>query len=1139
MHEKQPHEPSATQWARELADELAAAGDDPALAGHYSTALSPGYPEETGVRQQADDIRRLERLSPHSIEADLAGESSIRLRLFACQQPVTLSQILPILQSMDIDVLDEHPHPIVRSDGTQCWIYDLGLAAGPSTRSDPLHSDREFQARVVDSFIAIWTQRTEADGLNCLVRHADLDWRQIAVLRAYVAYLRQIGLPHSRTVVRKILLENPSTTADLIRLFAYRFDPETTASRDLTEDALHARIVKAINAVAGIDEDRILRALLSLIDATTRTNHYRTDPGDSRRALAFKFDPELISELPLPRPRFEIFVHSPRVEGVHLRFGLVARGGLRWSDRRDDFRTEILALAKAQAVKNAVIVPAGAKGGFVVKQPPPSGGVAPGAHSEAVQAEGMACYTEFVSALLDLTDNLDHASRRIVSPSRVVRRDGDDFYLVVAADKGTATFSDVANSIAIKRKYWLDDAFASGGSIGYDHKTMGITARGAWESVRRHFRELGTDTQTEDFTVIGVGDMSGDVFGNGMLLSRHIRLVAAFDHRHIFIDPTPEPESSYGERARLFALGRSSWADYDTTLLSPGGMVIPRSAKSVHVNDATRLALHIDNNVTNLSTPALIRAILRAPADLLWSGGIGTYVKSGSQSHADAGDKGNDPLRVNGSELRVRVVGEGGNLGLTQLGRIEFARAGGQINTDAMDNSAGVDCSDHEVNIKIPMDFQTSAGRLPEQDRRALLSAMTQEVTDLVLADNIAQNELMGLNRRESRDMAGFHARLADHLEATRALNRTVESLPTPATFASLERSGSGLTSPELAHLTAHVKLALKDEILASDVPDSGAFQHRLADYFPAQMRTRFKSALEEHPLRRQIITTSIVNDMVNTAGMTYAFRLREETGTSGADAAKAYECVTQIFGLDEIFAEIRGTADSVPPEATDELRVQTQRVIDRASRWLIANRPQPATPAAEIQRYASRIQDHAPLVRKWLSEEEHDAVERRSLALTNLGAPRELSARVAELLHVYCFLDIADIADIANRDFVEVAELYFALSSRLHVNRYLTAVSQLDRRDRWQALARLALREDLYCSLRAVTLDVISGTEPGLDVSEKVAQWELSNSARLQRARMLLSELSAETQAEPALPTLSVTVRRIRSMVRTPEPQI
>jgi len=1130
--------PATEEWAQQLRTDLAAAGADLTWARHYATAFDAGYRAHTAAHQHANDIHRLESLAPQTIDIDLVGDSDVRLRLFACHRPVTLSQILPLLQSLDIDVSDEHPHPVMRTDGRQCWIYDIGLTTGPPAASTPLHADPEFRARLVDTLIALWTHQSEADGLNSLVRHVGLSWREVTVLRAYTAYLRQIGLPYSRGLVTQVLLDNASTTANLLRLFACRLDPGTTRPTEATDDALHAGISADIDAVAGIDPDCILRALLSLIAATTRTNYYCADTGTARRALAFKFDPHVITELPAPRPRFEVFVHSPRVEGVHLRFGLVARGGLRWSDRRDDYRTEILDLAKAQAVKNAVIVPAGAKGGFVVKRPPAAAGLTPGEYRDAAQAEGIACYREFIAALLDVTDNLDPASRRVVPPSQLVRHDGDDSYLVVAADKGTATFSDIANSIAAQRHYWLGDAFASGGSMGYDHKSMGITAKGAWESVTRHFAELGTDIQTDDFTVVGIGDMSGDVFGNGMLLSPHIRLVAAFDHRHIFLDPTPDVESSYAERARLFALGRSSWADYDTTLLSPGGMVLPRSAKSVQLNDEIRQVLDLDAPTHTLSTTELIRAILHAPIDLLWNGGIGTYIKAESQSHTQVGDKTNDDVRVNGSELRARVIGEGGNLGCTQQGRIEYARSGGHINTDAMDNSAGVDCSDHEVNIKILVELHTATTPLPDHDRRALLEAMTDDVTHLVLTDNIAQNELMGINRHQAPEMVGFHERLTNHLETTRGLDRTLEAFPTPPAFSALARSGTGLSSPELAHLTAQVKLALKDEVLASDIPDSDAFQRRLAHYFPPQLRETCAPALTEHPLRRQIITTSVVNDMVNTAGMTYAYRLREETGAGGADAAKAYECVTQIFGLDSIFAEIREASATVAPAGTNGLRLQTQRLIDRASRWLIANRPQPTTPGAEIRRYAHRIQTHTPQVRGWLRGDEATAVERRTVALTDRGAPRDLSARVAELLHAYCFLDIADIADIASQDFLAVADLYFALSAHLHINSYLTSVTQLGRGDRWHALARLALREDLYSSLRAITLDVVTACDPAANVTDTIAEWEHINTARLQRARTLLTELSAETDTDPALPQLSVAARRIRSIVRTQEPQ-
>ncbi|HET9254491.1 MAG TPA: NAD-glutamate dehydrogenase domain-containing protein, partial [Pseudonocardiaceae bacterium] len=697
-----------------------------------------------------------------------------------------------------------------------------------------------------------------------------------------------------------------------------------------------------------------------------------TDPntGHRLRYVSFKLNPHAVPDLPAPRPAYEIFVYSPRVEGVHLRFGPVARGGLRWSDRREDFRTEALGLVKAQAVKNAVIVPVGAKGAFVVKRPPTPTGEASG-DREAIQAEAIACYRMFVSGLLDLTDNLINGTNR--HPGQVVCHDGEDSYLVVAADKGTATFSDIANDIAASYHFWLGDAFASGGSSGYDHKAMGITARGVWESVKRHFRELGVDTQERDFTVIGIGDCSGDVFGNGMLCSEHITLLAAFDHRHVFVDPDPDPVSSYAERRRLFTLPRSSWDDYDRSLISPGGGVWPRTAKRVPVSAPMRRALGIAEGVTEMSGVELIRAVLLCPAQLLFNGGIGTYVKASTETHAEVGDKANDAVRVNANQLRVTVIAEGGNLGVTQRGRIEFARTGGKLNTDAIDNSAGVDCSDHEVNIKILVDRLVADGALSAAQRRTLLAEMTDEVAALVLAHNTDQNTQLGLSRCHAVSMAPVHARLVTHLEQRHGLDRELAVLPTPARFQARESGGEGLSSPELSTLMAHVKLGLTEDVRASDLPDEQVFRDRLPGYFPVPLRERFAAAIRDHPLGREITTTVLVNDMVDHGGMTYAYRLAEELSASAPDAVRAYCVASAVFDLPVSWHAIAKLGNAVPVPVADAMMLALRRLLDRASRWLLLNRPQPLAVDAEINRFRPIVRVLAPRVPQWLAGREAD----------------------------------------------------------------------------------------------------------------------------------------------------------------------
>jgi glutamate dehydrogenase len=824
----------------------------------------------------------------------------------------------------------------------------------------------------------------------------------------------------------------------------------------------------------------------------------------------------------------------------------VARGGLRWSDRREDFRTEILGLVKAQAVKNAVIVPLGAKGGFVLKRPPaPTGD--PGIDREALQAEGVACYRTFVAAMLELTDNVSvtGGARQVIPAPCGVRYDGDDPYLVVAADKGTASFSDIANEVAISRGYWLGDAFASGGSVGYDHKAMGITARGAWESVRRHFRELGVDTQTGEFTVAGVGDMSGDVFGNGMLRSPHIRLVAAFDHRHIFLDPDPDPAASYAERQRMFGLPRSSWDDYDRAAISEGGGVWPRSAKSVPVSAQARAALGLGAESTTRTPNALISAILTAPVDLLWNGGIGTYVKASGETQAQAGDRANDQIRVDAHRVRARVVGEGGNLGVTQRGRIEYNRSGcpagtgGRINTDALDNSGGVDCSDHEVNIKILLDHLVAEGVLETSARNSLLLEMTDEVAALVLADNHSQNTVLGVARAHAAAMVSVHGRLVAELEATTGLDRDLEALPSTPDFAELERDGVGLTSHELATLLAHVKLSLKSELLASDLPESDVFARRIGEYFPPELADRFPEAVRNHRLHREIISTLLVNEVVDGGGVTYAFRLAEETSATATDAVRAFAAASRIFDLPRLWARVSALENSVSTAVTDRMMLESRRLLDRASRWLLSNRPQPLAVGAEISRFTEPVRAMAGGQLDLLRGQERRSAEQQAADLRGDGVPADLAETVAVLLDAYGLLDVIEVAEMAERDVgvdgdepeVETAQLYFALSEHLGIDAMLTAVSVLDRGDRWHALARLALRDDFYAALRAITLDVLRHGEPGEPAETKIANWEEANASRLHRARTALAEIATTDRYD--LATLSVAARQVRSMVR------
>ena len=932
--------------------------------------------------------------------------------------------MLPALQSLGVEVLDERPFEIIRPDGSRCWIYDFGLGVDAATaRSMAGRRRQETQERFCAAFRAVWHGAAETDRFNALVLHAGLDWREVAMLRAYAHYAAQLGGPFGPQYVADILLAHPAASRALVELFHARFDPVPgPEERTARSAAALADVGALIDEVTGLDADRILRGHLALINATVRTNWFNERPH-----FSFKIDPTAVPDMPAPRPRFEIFVYSPRVEGVHLRFGPVARGGLRWSDRPQDYRTEVLGLVKAQAVKNAVIVPVGAKGGFVVTAPAPG------------PDEVEACYRIFISGLLDVTDDMvtrEDGTVTTVPPPGVVRHDGDDPYLVVAADKGTARFSDVANEVAAEYGFWLGDAFASGGSVGYDHKAMGITARGAWESVKRHFRELGVDTQTQDFTVVGVGDMSGDVFGNGMLLSDHIRLVAAFDHRHVFVDPDPDPARSYAERRRMFDLPRSSWDDYDRGVISPGGGVWLRTAKAVPVGPEMRAALGLADGVTALSPPELIGAILLAPVDLLWNGGIGTYVKATTETHAEVGDKANDAIRVDGGRLRVKVVGEGGNLGSTQRGRIEFARSGGKINTDAIDNSAGVDCSDHEVNIKIVLDRLVAAGELDRAGRDALLVEMTDEVAELVLTDNREQNAVLGIARMRAPEMLAVHARMIADLVERCGLDRALEVLPGPEEIAELERAGQGLSSPELAVLLAHTKLDLTSEILRSDLPDLPEFTNRLAEHFPSALASRFPDAVADHPLRREIMATSLVNEMVNGGGITYAHRLAEDVSATPTDAVRAYRVAIAVFELPGLWAEIAALPITVPTALTDEIVLESRRLLDTAARWLLTNRPQPLAVRVETDRFARTVNRLTPRLQSLLRGQEAEAAVCRAAELTDRGVPGGLAARSAGLRHLGGLLDVVEVAALAEhkRELLpieEVARLYYALSER------------------------------------------------------------------------------------------------------------
>ena len=1105
-------------------------GEEPAkdLFHRYAAAFPDSYKDGHTPYEAVQDIAKLELLEETGqLEMHLyrkrrvnregcaePDDADVRFKVYRYGEPMMLSAVLPVLHSLGVKVVDERPYEVRRIDD-MVYLYDFGLLPPAAHRELS-----EVRPQVENAFAAAWRGEAEVDGFNELVLRAGLTWRQVVVLRAYAKYQRQTGNVFSQRYVESTFIAYPEIARLLVQLFEVRFSPRlqlVEEERARRSDDLAEQVTGLLDGVDSLDQDRILRSYLTLIRATLRTSFFqRGADGRPKSYVAFKLDPQAIPDLPAPRPKYEIFVYSPRFEGVHLRFGAVARGGLRWSDRREDFRTEVLGLVKAQMVKNAVIVPVGAKGGFVLKQKP-------GDRDEAV-----ACYRLFIGALLDVTDNIH--SGKIVPPRDVVRHDGDDPYLVVAADKGTATFSDIANEISVSKDFWLGDAFASGGSAGYDHKKMGITARGAWESVKKHFQDLGTDTQTQDFTVVGVGDMSGDVFGNGMLLSEHIALVAAFDHRHIFLDPEPEPASSHAERRRLFDLPRSSWADYDASLISDGGGVYPRTAKSIPVTPQVRAALSL-GEAAAVSPAELMRAILAAPVDLLWNGGIGTYVKAATETHAEVGDKANDAIRVNGQDVRAKVVGEGGNLGLTQRGRIEYARAGGRIFTDFIDNTAGVDCSDHEVNIKILLGGAVTDGELTLPARDELLATMTDEVAALVLRDNYEQATALGNARSQAHSLLPVHRRMLITLEQSGQLNRELEALPSDKELAARYEAGEGLTAPEFAVVLAYVKISLERQVLADVLVDEEWTNDVLARYFPTPLRDRFAARMAGHRLRREIISTALVNEVVNRGGTSFVFRAMEESGASAADVIRAYVVIRDVYGLPALWAAAEQLDNKVPTPAQTLVYLETRRLLDRAVRWLVSNRRSPIDVPGEIARLRPGVEALLPQLRDVVIGAERRSLDAHVSTLVEREVPEELARSVARVVYGFGLLDILETSAATSREATEVAKVYFVISERFQIDVLLSHISRLPRGDRWQTLARMALRYDLYAALAALTAEVLQSTAPDAKPEDRVAEWEQVNAASMARAGNAMGSVD-ESPAD--LAALSVLLRQIRTLVKT-----
>lgn len=1113
---------TAKSWVDDLKTELVVRyGESDGLRYYYKyyRAFPTSYIEFYTPHQALDDIEKMESLSKDNslmMSFSKLPHNQIGLKLFHAKETIVLSDVLPILENMGLRIIGERPYEL-KLDDSSIWINDFEMTYVVS-KDVNIKSIKEIFQR---AFTKIWFNQAENDGFNRLVLEANLTWHETAMLRGYTKYLRQIGFTLSQNYIEQALINNAEITKALVQIFLLRFNPENSPSDRAEAKGLVDYVEFSLDKVASLDEDRIIRRMLEVILATTRTNFFQTDEhGNNKPYISFKFDPNMISDLPLPRPKYEIFVYSPRVEGVHLRAGKVARGGIRWSDRREDFRTEVLGLMKAQQVKNTVIVPEGAKGGFIVKR-----AHTPDMSRDEYMIEVIACYSIFISGLLDITDNIKEGN--VIIPNSVVRYDDDDPYLVVAADKGTATFSDIANRISATYGFWLDDAFASGGSAGYDHKKMGITSRGVWVSVLRHFRELDIDPNKDDFTVIGIGDMAGDVFGNGMLMSRHIKLIAAFNHMHIFIDPNPDPEASYEERKRLFNLPRSSWRDYDAALISKGGGVFERSAKSIKLSPEMKLLLDIkkDNVVPN----ELIRALLKIPVDLIWNGGIGTFVKSSTESHSDVGDRSNDNIRIDASDLTARVIAEGGNLGMTQLARIEYSLHGGIVNTDFIDNSAGVDCSDHEVNIKILLNRLVAEGQMTKDDRNILLENMTNEVADLVLHDNYEQTQMLSLEVSVAAQTMDLFRRYINELEKSGKLNRKLESLPDDKVFAERKANGKTLTRPELAVLLAYSKMFLKQDILNSNVPEDPFYDRYLLTAFPKALCDKFLPQMREHSLRREIVATQLCKSISDRMGINFVERLQRETGAATDFIIRSFTIAESIFNMEEIWKQIENLDYKIKPNVQYRMMLQVYHLIRRSTRWFLRNRKANVDISATIADFSNAITalfKHLPLL---LDESDKATFDTTINFLVEQGTPERLAKNIASCNALFTALDIVEAAGKYEIELLDVARTYYLLGNRLELNwlRELMTTYAID--NQWDELARAGFRDDLdrvqrkLCA-RVLTMKVKDSKEKSIE--ERIEIWINRHQFLIERWKNLLTDIKSSDNV--GFITYSVVLREL-----------
>ncbi len=1090
------------------------------LSTKYVNAFPRAYKEEMLPSDAMVDIAKLEALTDdHTLEMlfyrpqeEAADSNAVRLNLFHKDKPIHLSDVLPMLENFGLRVIGETPYCVRCPDGSVSWVLNFTMELNGKISLDFEVAQQLFQ----ESFAKVWRGDLEDDGFNRLILGAGLTGREASLLRAFAKYKRQIGGTFSQSYVESAFGRYPVLANLLVKLFNHKFDPAST-SNATTIAGIEAEILAQLEHVSNLDDDRIVRRFLAIIQAMVRTNYFQpANDGSIKPYISFKVRPSLIPDMPLPLPAFEIFVYSPRVEGVHLRGGKVARGGLRWSDRREDFRTEVLGLVKAQQVKNTVIVPVGAKGGFVCKKLPTTGG------REAWLNEGKECYRTFIRGLLDITDNI--VAGAIVPPKSVVRLDEDDPYLVVAADKGTATFSDIANAISLEYNHWLGDAFASGGSNGYDHKGMGITARGGWESVKRHFREVGIDCQSTDFTCVGIGDMAGDVFGNGMLLSKHIRLQVAFNHMHIFVDPNPDAARSFEERDRMFRLPTSTWDDYNKELISEGGGVFLRSAKSIKLSPQIQQMLGTD--ASSLTPNEFIRAALMMPVDLIWNGGIGTYVKASDETHAEVGDRASEPLRVNGKDVKAKIIGEGGNLGTTQRGRIEYAQNGGRINTDFIDNVGGVDCSDNEVNIKILLNALVSSGDMTLKQRNELLYTMTNDVADIVINDCYRQTQSISVSMSLGAEQLKEYMRFIHALEKDGKLNRELEFLPSDEVLAERMAKGQGLTRPEMAILTAYGKMVLKEQLVLPEIFENLYFKKFLFGAFPIVLQQQFAADMEHHPLKAEIIATKLANLLVNDMGANFTHRMMEETGSTVSEVAISYAIGRELFDIEGIWSQLNDLDTSIPSALQTRLLFQIRRTMRRVTRWFLRHRNKAMNIEQTIEFFKPAFAVISNELQSLLASAEGAQLQAGEQQLVQQGVPASVARYMSQLSTVFSVMDIAQVADAEKADLKLVAETYFKLGERLDLHWFLEQITAQPVANHWQALARASYREELDWQQRALSQVVVRGTAGSTDADAIISKWLSANDAVLSRWRLMLAEFKTTKSHEFA--KFSVALREL-----------